>query len=331
MVRWGFIGTGDIADSMARIVAHTPSSQLVASSSRRIESARAFAEKHGATRAFDAWQEMLQWDGIDAVYVATPTSVREEICVAAASAGKHVLGEKPFASLPSVQRIIEACQSNGVAFMDGTHFAHHPRTLELKNDLDSLVGQRRTVASVFQVPLIDTNNIRLQPDLEPMGAVGDAGWYNMRAIVEYLGDDLEIDGLSAHLRRHTETQAVIGASGVIAFTDGSSSTWNCGFDAGAVLTSLRIDGAGGSVNIDNFLGQDQDDPASYRFRSGGWWVESVDETVRVESSMSGAALMFEDFAAQVHDPALRAQWLRATERTQALLDAVWQDGLSNEK
>lgn len=330
VVRWGFVGTGGIANSMAVIVARAPSADLIASSSRRMESAKAFAEKHGARRAFDSWQEMVNWDGIDAVYVATPTSVREEICVAAANAGKHVLGEKPFASHPSLLRIIAACDANGVAFMDGTHFAHHPRTLELKSGLNELVGTRRTVDSVFQFPLTDTNNIRLQPRLEPMGAIGDAGWYNMRAIVEYLGDDIEVEGLRTYLRRDHETGAAVGASGVIAFTNGSSSTWNCGFDAGAVLARLRIDGVKGSTDIDNFLSQDRDGSGSYRFRSGGWWVEAADERIRVESSLPGAALMFEDFAAQVHEPSLRAQWARDTQRTQALLDAVWGDALRNE-
>ena len=96
------------------------------------------------------------------------------------------------------------------------------------------------------------------------------------------------------------------------------------------MTNLRIDGIKGSIDIDNFLGQDKDGSASYRFRSGGWWVESVDKKTRVESSLPGAALMFEDFAAQVHNPHLRDQWTNATRRTQALLDAVWEDGLRNE-
>jgi len=33
--------------------------------------------------------------------------------------------------------------------------------------------------------------------------------------------------------------------------------------------------------------------------------------------------MFEDLAAAAQDPALREQWMTATERTQALLDASW--------
>lgn len=329
-IRWGFVGTGNIANSMARTLQLTTAGQLAASSSRTLEKAEAFASKHGAKKAFGSWKEMIDWDGIDAIYVATPTSVREEICVAAANAGKHVLGEKPFASLPSVQRITEACRKNNVAFMDGTHFSHHPRTITLRSKLDSLVGKRRSVDSVFQFRLRDSSNIRMQPKLEPMGAIGDAGWYNMRAIVDFLDSGVKLEGLSAYLRRDPKTGAVIGATGVIAFVDGSTSTWSCGFDAGAGRAGLSIDGNIGAVDIENFIRQDKDNSASYRYRSRGGKKKAVDQVVRIESSLPGSALMFEDFAAQVHDKSLRDRWKRKSERTQELLDAVWASAIQNE-
>ncbi|MGJ8654125.1 MAG: Gfo/Idh/MocA family protein [Opitutaceae bacterium] len=330
-IRWGFVGTGSIANAMAKTLRLTPAGQLVASSSRTLEKAEAFAEKHGASKAFDSWQEMLEWDGIDAVYVATPTSVREEICVAAANAGKHVIGEKPFASLSSVQRITAACQKNKVAFMDGTHFSHHPRTTTLRSQLDTLIGERRNVDSVFQFNIRDSSNIRMQPKLEPMGAIGDAGWYNMRAIVEYIDSGAELEGVSTYIRRGAETGAVIGATGVVAFKDGSISTWSCGFDAGSGRADLRIDGNLGNVDMERFLSQDKDNSASYHYRSRNGRTKRADETIKIESSLPGSALMFENFSAQVHDPSLRAQWAQKTARTQELLDAVWDSGIQNEQ
>lgn len=330
-IRWGFVGTGGIANSMAKTLRLTPAGRLAASSSRSLENAEAFASKYGAEKAFDSWQEMIEWDGIDAVYVATPTSVREEICVAAANAGKHVIGEKPFASLPSLQRITKACQDNGVAFMDGTHFSHHPRTTTLRSKLDSLVGKRRSVDSVFQFRIGDPSNIRMQPKLEPMGAIGDAGWYNMRAIVDYLDSDISLDGMSAYMRRDSETGAVIGATGVVAFSDGSTSTWSCGFDAGVGRADVRIDGKIGGIDIQGFLSQDKDGSASYRHRARKVRNKPVDEIVRVESSLPGSALMFEDFAAQVYDESLRSEWKRKSERTQELLDAVWDSAIRHEQ
>ena len=329
-LRWGIVGTGGIANSMAGMIRMADAAAIGAVSSRRMETAQAFADDHDVPNAFDSWQEMIDSDLVDAIYVATPTSVREEICIAAARGGKHVLGEKPFASLPSVERITAACRDNDVAFMDGTHFVHHPRTLDIRQHRQERLGFVWSVASAFQFNLEDRGNIRFNPGLEPMGAIGDAGWYNMRAAVEYLPPDVVLDTVSAHLRRDAETGAAISGTGVLEFTDGSTSTWNCGFDSGAVVMDLRITGTEGVINIDDFLGQNRDGSADLLYRKGGWG-DSASEEITIPSAKPGAALMFEDMAAAAADPSLRKQWMLATERTQALLDAAWAAALKSEK
>ena len=326
-IRWGIVGTGGIANAMAGMIKLADVSEIGAVSSRCMESAQAFAQDHDVPNAFDSWQEMVASGLVDAIYVATPTSVREEICIAAATAGKHVLGEKPFASLPSVRRITQACRDNNVAFMDGTHFVHHPRTHQIKQSREDTLGSVGSVASAFQFNLEDRGDIRFNPELEPMGAIGDAGWYNMRAAVEYLPPDVVLDTVSAHLRRDRETGAVISGTGVLDFTDGSTSTWNCCFDSGAVVTDLRITGTEGVINIDDFLSQNRDGSADYLYRKGGWG-SGTSEEINIPSAKPGAALMFEDMAAAAADPSLREQWMTATERTQALLDAAWLASLS---
>lgn len=328
-IRWGVVGTGSIANSMARMIGLADAAKLVAVSSRRMETARAFADKHGIDKAFDDWADMAEWNGIDAIYVATPTSVREEICVAAANNGKHVLGEKPFASLESVQRIAAACRANDVGFMDGTHFVHHPRTKHIRDRMSAKVGWPWSLDSAFQFNLPDRGNIRFNPNLEPMGAIGDAGWYNMRAAVEYLSPGIEIRSVSAYLRRDRETGAAISGSGVILFDDGATTTWNCGFDSGAVVMDLRLTGDQGVINLDNFLSNDQDGSASYSQKKGSWG-STVEGSTTVGPSQPGAALMFEDFAAMVNDPEWREASIHSTERTQRWLDAIWNSAVENE-
>jgi predicted dehydrogenase len=326
-LRWGIVGTGGIANSMAPRIQEASGAELAAVSSRRMESAREFADRHGAGRAFDSWQEMIGWDGVDAVYLATPTSVREEIAVAAANAGKHVLGEKPFANLPSLQRITAACRANGVGFMDGTHFVHEPRTAHIKARVQQDIGWPWSVASAFQFGLDDTSNIRLRPDLEPYGAIGDTGWYTMRAAAEYIAAGADIASCEAYMRRHPETGACVSGSGVIRFDDGSTTTWNCGFESGAGVQDLRITGNRGVIKLDDFLRSRRDDHAgAYEYRTG--WNDRGE--VVVPAGARGATLMFEDFAAMVGDSALLEASIRASERTQGWLDAVWDSALANE-
>ncbi len=326
-LRWGIVGTGGIANAMAPRIQQADHAELAAVSSRKMETAREFADRHTAGRAFDSWADMLSWDGVDAIYIATPTSVREEIGIAAAKAGKHVLGEKPFADLPSLRRITAACRENGVGFMDGTHFPHHPRTAQIKSVMADRVGWPWSVASAFQFGLTDMNNIRMNPKLEPYGAIGDAGWYNMRAAAEYLPMDLEIASCDAYLRRG-ETGAAVSGSGVIVFEDGSTTTWNCGFESGAGIMDLRISGAEGVIKLDDFLSQRREDNAGvYEYLSG--WGNS--EEVVVASDKPGSAMMFQDFAGMVEDPEWREASIRVSERTQYLLDAIWDSAVRNEK
>jgi predicted dehydrogenase len=324
-LRWGVVGTGSIANSMAGMIQLAEGAELSSVSSRRMETARQYADRHGVPNAFDSWDEMAASDTVDAIYVATPTSVREEICIAAADNRKHVLGEKPFASLSSVRRIVETCLENGVAFMDGTHFPHHPRTDRIKSRREELIGATRSVASVFQFNLSNRSNIRYNPDLEPMGAIGDAGWYNMRAAVEYLPEGVELGGVSAFMRRDEETGAAIGASGALQFTSGVTSTFTCGFDSGVMVMDVLITGTSGVIYIDDFLFQNADGSADFRLRR-----RRGSESVNVRSTKPGAALMFEDMAAAAADPGLRRRWMTATERTQELLDAVWRVAVDNE-
>jgi predicted dehydrogenase len=326
-LRWGFVGTGGIANSMAARIKQAANAELTAVSSRKMETAREFADQHGVPNAFDSWAEMLAFDGVDAIYVATPTSVKEEICIAAAAHGKHVLGEKPFANLPSLQRITAACRTAGVGFMDATHFVHSPRTAYIKAQIPEQVGWPWSVASAFQFGLSDYNNIRMNPALEPYGAIGDAGWYNMRVAVEYLAPEVEIASVYACLRRGGPHQAAVSGSGVIVLSDGSTTTWNCGFESGAGIMDLRISGARGVIKLDDFLRTRPDDrPADYEYRQN--WNDT--RFIEVPFDKPEASLMFEDFAVMVIDKDAIARSMRASERTQDWLDAVWERALENE-
>lgn len=327
-LRWGIVGTGFIANTMAPMIQLADHAEIGAVSSRKMASAEEFASKHGVPKTFDSWAQLCEWEGVDAIYVATPTSVREEICIAAAKNGKHVLGEKPFANLESVKRIVAACRASGVGFMDGTHFVHHPRTRHIKSITNESIGWPWSIASAFQFNLKDRGNIRYNTRLEPYGAIGDAGWYNMKAAVEYSAPGVEIKAVEAFLRRDAETGAAISGSGVIMFDDGSTTTFNCGFDSGAGIMDLRITGVKGVIKLDDFLRvRPEDQPASYEYSSG--WGGS--ETVELPASKRGAALMFENFAAMVGDQELIDASIRSTERTQECLDAFWNSALQNEQ
>jgi len=84
------------------------------------------------------WQDLLVRDDVDAVIVATPQRFRPEVVIAAATAGKHVLAEKPLALTPAeAQAMIDAARANGVTLATVHNYHFMPVYRDIKEVLDS--------------------------------------------------------------------------------------------------------------------------------------------------------------------------------------------------
>lgn len=332
-LRLGIVGSGLIASSTARAAASAAGCELVAVSARRLEVARAFAAEHHIKHAFDDWNALLASPDIDAVYVATPTAPREEICLRAAQQGKHVLAEKPFASLASLRRITAACRQHGVAFLDATHFVHHPRTALLKAQLAERIGTVQAVRSCFFFPSMDRGNIRFNPAQEPTGAIGDMAWYAMRAVAEYGPAEAALLASSGFVQHDPATGAAVRGAGVLVLAGGCTSTWDAGYNTGAFTMDLQLLGERGAITLDDFvLDWTHSAPpplpghavgfsqrAGVMNPSGFEWVDTPSATPQ-------NVAMVEHLVRLAREPrgALAVASAQVSERTQGLLDAVWQ-------
>jgi predicted dehydrogenase len=332
MLRFGVVGTGLIASVTARAIVAADGAALAAVSSRDAGRAARFAAEHGAGRAFGDWRDLLACGEIDAVYVATPTAAREAICLAAAQAGKHVLGDKPFAGAASAAAIATACRAAGVAFMDATHFTHHARTALLRETLARRIGRVQAVRASFFFPNDDRRNIRFDPAQEPTGAIGDMAWYCMRALVEYAAES-PLAATHGFLQVDAATGAAVRGAGVLALEDGCTLTWDAGYTTGACAMDLHLLGTHGEIWLDDFvLDWAQAFPtaapqreAVFHERRGVAGPEAYASTALAASGAPQAVRMIEHFCALAAAPrgeASRAAMQRA-ERTQALVDAAW--------
>ena len=96
MLRWGILGTAKIARERLVPAIHASSNgTLAAIASRSQQSADAFAKSHGIPIAFASYQELLDSDAVDAIYIPLPTAQHVEWTKRVLAAGKHVLCEKP--------------------------------------------------------------------------------------------------------------------------------------------------------------------------------------------------------------------------------------------
>ncbi len=332
MLRIGIIGSGYIAGVVAGATKETPKAIISAVSSRVKSKAEEFAKSYGIENVFDHWQDMIQSNKIDAVYVATPTHVREEICIAAAHAGKHVFAEKPFYSHQSLMNIINAARENNVAFMDATHFTHNPRTEHIKKYMKDEIGALKLIRSTFYYPCDDKNNIRYDPTKEPLGSVGDLAWYNMRAIVEFFNTDTEIAKITAFSEKDKETGIIIRASGAMIFEDGKMSNFDFGFDAGVMTMDLDLLGSGGLIRMDDFVldwhsGLDISD---WHYDLGYLLRKDIDEPdnwqkVAIKSDTPQKVSMIENFGSLTKEPngEAAASSIQRSLKTQKLVDALF--------
>lgn len=332
MLRIGIIGSGFIAGVVADATKETPIATISAVSSRVKINAEKFAKKHDIGCVFARWQDMVQSDKINAVYVATPTNVREDICITAANAGKHVFAEKPFHSEASLNNITNAVRENNVAFMDATHFTHNPRTAHLKKSINHEIGELKLIRSTFYYPFDDRNNIRFDPTKEPLGSVGDLAWYNMRAIVEFLDTKTKIAKIAAFSEKDEETDVIIRASGAMIFEDGKMSSFDFGFNAGVLTMDLDLMGDKGLIRMDDFVldwqrGFDcpnDHNALEYVVRKDLDGPEKWTK-VTIENDTPQKVLMIENFVALTQDPKGKAaaSSIEKSLKTQKLVDALF--------
>ena len=138
-VRVGLISCGNMGASLARTVHGLDAAQIVAVADVDAEKARAFAGELGEdVQVFVDYQAMLDVPDVDAVIVASPAYLHEEMVVAAARAKKHIFCEKPMAfTVDACDRMIEAARENIVKLMIGQVLRYLPVFNKIKEIVDS--------------------------------------------------------------------------------------------------------------------------------------------------------------------------------------------------
>ncbi|MFZ2052037.1 MAG: Gfo/Idh/MocA family oxidoreductase [Solirubrobacteraceae bacterium] len=122
-IRWGFIGASTIArEFMVNAVAQQPDGVLQAIFSTSAQRRQSFVEEYGFCSAYATLEELLADEAIDAVYISTTNDLHAAQAIAAATASKHVLCEKPLATnIADAEAIGQACREAGVVLAVNHH------------------------------------------------------------------------------------------------------------------------------------------------------------------------------------------------------------------
>lgn len=231
--RWGFLGTGWIADVLAADLA-LEGIRPRAVASRRFSTAEAFAKPRGIDLAFGSYSELCESPEVDVVYVATPHPWHLENARLALQHGKHVLVEKPFSMNASEAReLIELARAQGLFLMEAMWSRFLPAQLALVEAMRSgEIGAPLAVVAEHSQNLPESTHARLWERELGGGALLDLGVYPLALIHNLLGKPSTVNALGALAHTGVDDLVQVGM----------------GFDGGQVASLFTTQQVAGAAN-----------------------------------------------------------------------------------
>ena len=280
-LRLGILGTARILRRIVAVMQAVPGIEVAAIASRDAKRASWYATQHGIGKSYGEYRQLIESPEIDAVYLPLPPSLHSEWAIAAATAGKHVLCEKPLAiNLESAITIDEACRTASVKWLDATAWLHHERTHLMKSIVnDQLGGVQHVTAAVSFFEPFQTNEHRLDADLGG-GCLLDLGWYS--AGVCYWAVDSLPEVLAA---TGSKKQGVwYRVTALVRWENGTTGTIHCGFDI-ASRKWMEVAGKERSLVCDDFTRPWADRPARCCVHDRAGTVEKIECSGNQEANM----------------------------------------------
>ncbi len=188
-IRWGILGTGNIARKFATGLAALDDADLVAVGSRSQAAADAFAGEFSIPKRHAGYGALAADPAVDVIYIATPHSLHKDNMLLCLQAGKAVLCEKPFTiNAEEAQAAITAARSRGLFLMEAMWTRYLPLMAEVRRLIAvGAIGEVRMVAADFgyRAPF-NAERRTFNPELGG-GALLDVGVYPISLASMLLG------------------------------------------------------------------------------------------------------------------------------------------------
>ena len=124
---------------------------------------RQWAEHHPHVRRFERYEDLLEWDGCNAVLLATPLQLHARQSVQAMTAGKHVLSEVVAATtLDECWELVETVEKTGMTYMMAENYCYmRPNMMVLNMVSQGLFGDIIHAEGAY---IHDTRDLAVRPD-----------------------------------------------------------------------------------------------------------------------------------------------------------------------
>lgn len=244
-LRWGILGTGNIANQFAADVRSAKRGRLAAVGSRTAEAANSFASRYEIPRAHGSYDALLADPEVDAIYLTLPNSMHHAWTIKALEAGKHVLCEKPMAAnAAEAQEMFDVARRSGRLLMEAFMYKSHPLIHQVMRTLPRL-GRLKLIRTSFCFRVSDIhNNTRFSTELAG-GALMDIGCYCISFSRMVAGEEPNDVHCVGHIH---ETGVDDYAAGAMRFANDVLATFTCGMTVQADNT-VSICGEEGYIEI----------------------------------------------------------------------------------
>lgn len=226
-------------------------------SSRDEGKAQAFAEKHGATKAYGSYEAMLADPEVDAVYIATLHPFHLEWIGHSMHAGKHVLCEKPLTmNLRQAKLAQKMATDKRRLLREAFMYRHHPQTQQVADLVSSgVIGKVRVIEATMAFNSGQQPEGRHQAKALGGGGILDLGCYTMsfaRLIAGRTQDRLFAEPLElkavGHLDAQTKTD--MWTTAVLRFEGDVLAKLTCAMQVNAG-SHVAIFGDKGRIEVDS--------------------------------------------------------------------------------
>jgi predicted dehydrogenase len=193
-IRWGILGAGGIADTFSTDVGLTNGSIVAAVAARDADRAAGFAARHGISRSYGDYSDLVNDDEIDVVYIATTHPHHRAHALLAINAGKSVLIEKPVClNASDAREVFAAAVRAGVFAMEAMWMRTNPLIRTAQQLIaDGTIGEVRGVRSEFGLGVPFDPTDRLYDLDNGGGALLDLGVYPATFAHLFLGQPDEV-------------------------------------------------------------------------------------------------------------------------------------------
>jgi len=225
-----------------------PEFEYVGVGMHRREKAEQFLQKYPG-RLYESYQQVIDDESIDAVYIPLPPALHFEWAEKALKAGKHVLLEKPFTcSLRDTETLLNADEK--LAVHENYMFVFHDQIRGVKQIIDSgEIGDVRLYRLSFGFPLRPEGDFRYSRAMGG-GALMDAGGYCLKAAGMLLGGSGRV--ISASSGFDPRFDADLYGAGTMADDHGTAVQFSFGMDNN-YKCSLEVWGSRGTLTTGRFF------------------------------------------------------------------------------